>query len=120
MKSGPYIHMIAVHAYQKPPMIMPKMEDLMTKLFWSSTLPKNSGLGPRPRADREYRPRQEPMIRPFITPRQPTAMNAYTMVPMTPPKILEKAMRGRDSPSGQVPMMVGTSPTQLMAKMYTQ
>ena len=60
------------------------------------------------------------MIRPFMTPRQPVLMNAYTMVPTVLPKMFENAMRGRDSPSGHVPMMVCTSPTLLIANMYRQ
>ena len=33
MKSGPYIQITAVHAYQKPPSIMPIIADFMVKPF---------------------------------------------------------------------------------------
>ena len=32
-RPGPPIHIMTVHAYQKPASIMPTMEDLMAKLF---------------------------------------------------------------------------------------
>lgn len=60
------------------------------------------------------------MIRPFIVPRQDTATNTYTSVPAALPNTLEKAIPGSRSPRGQVPMMVSTSPTALMEKMYRQ
>lgn len=39
MKSGPFIHMITVQAYQKPEIISPAREDLTEKLFCRSRSP---------------------------------------------------------------------------------
>ena len=72
-----------------------------------------------PRAETEYMLRQEAMIRPFIVPRQEMVMKTYTIVPMTLPNSFENARRGRLSPNGQVEMMVFTSPTMLIAQIYS-
>ena len=72
-----------------------------------------------PRAETEYMLRQEAIMRPFIVPRQEMVMKTYTIVPMTLPNSFENARRGRLSPNGQVEMMVFTSPTMLIAQIYS-
>ena len=57
-----------------------------------------SGLGPSPRAPREYKPRMEPIIRPFKVPRQEMMTNTKSNVPATWPKTCEKAKRALCSP----------------------
>ena len=53
---------------------------------------KSSGFGPSLRAAREYIPRQQPSIRPFIVPMQEMAMKRLRILPSTPPKMFVKAL----------------------------